>query len=108
MDGRFGIMVDSSVAAGPNVAAALSNVQKDSPNAVVEEQITGSVSSAETPILDGHNVIALRLANTGDQIAAGPPRKGPQEIATPICAVAFYDANTGERLALMRLSKQLP
>jgi hypothetical protein len=106
MESHFGLSVDRSVQAGPKAAVALANVHVDSPGAVVLDQATGRMHSSVEPLIDGHDVVVVVLGNTEPVIAAGPPRSGgPVETFTPDCAIAVYDAGTGQRLDLMQTGR---
>lgn len=97
---------------GPSIPAVLdktlAEVQRVEPGAVVAERMSGALRSSQLPTIDGRTAIVLRLDGLAPRSASGPaPAEGESSdgVARPQvavkCAVALFDAGTGEFLVSM-------
>jgi hypothetical protein len=106
-ESQFGLSLDTSVPAGPEVQQALARVQADSPGGVVLDQATGRMHSKVEPVVDGHDVAVVVLGNTY-VIAAGPVRTGDVETVKADCAIAVYDSHNAQLLDFMQAGRTTP
>lgn len=94
-----GITLDRNVAAGVQASTARTNALAAEPGSSVSEQQMGRAHSSVWPIVDGHNVVVMRLANAASVPVFGPPGTATHVImSTPSCVIAIYDADTGAKL----------
>ena len=99
-----GITLDRSVPAGNLASVAEGNALAAEPGATVMETQTGRAASDTIPVVNGHNVVLVRLANVAPVMMGGPAGTAATKaaFASPSCDIAIYDADTGDLLVEMK------
>jgi hypothetical protein len=93
-----GVTLDKTVPAGPKALTAKNNALADEPGAAVVEEVLGRANSSSVPVVNGHDVVVLRLTNVAPVPIFGPPTDGPAVMSKPSCVIAVYDADSGDKL----------
>jgi hypothetical protein len=99
-----GISLDRSVSPGGLASVAEANALATEPGASVAEVQTGRASSSTIPVVNGHNVVLVRMDNVAPVPIFGPANTGLTKAVTsaPSCDIAIYDTDTGGLLVDMK------
>ena len=117
MAANYGIDIHAQTgkALPAGIDKALGQVQHLEPGAVVTEQALGRLSSTELPTIDGYSAVVLRLEGLAPRFLGGPqPPEGEASTGASrselqvVCALAIFDAETGEFLVSMIDSVAVP
>ena len=92
------VTLDQAVAAGPRALNAKTNALAAEPGSSAVEEAAGLAHSQSWPMVDGRNVVLVRLVNVAPVPIFGPPKPGPMLMSTPSCVIAVYDADTGDKI----------
>jgi hypothetical protein len=94
-----GITLDRTIAVGKQASAAQTTALAAEPGSSVVEEQSGRARSNAWPIVDGHNVVVMRLDGAASVPIFGPPgTAGDVIMSKPSCVIAIYDADTGAKL----------
>lgn len=101
-----GVDVDLTPTAGAANTDALDAFQATFETATVATSETSRVSAAGVPAIDGRTAIVI-LFSDPTVVPAGLPAGSEPELYTVGCALAFYDASTGQYLAAVKRLDQV-